>query len=108
MKHTLIVWDSSDTEVQFYIVPGSALTPQFETFLEKAHGYYINAVLEDTADADGIEQALDFLNAALCEVPEHCPEAPEAWRCIWHQYRVAMVGPIKQRIDAVYYAGFLP
>mgnify|MGYP003476348598 FL=1 len=97
---TLLIFENVPESTDLYLIPKAP------AWVELAHGLYINHV---DCPKDGPErEALNRLNDALAEKPEHCSDPKSEWACAFRKYRVKRDKPIvtKGRVRVVR-CGFL-
>jgi hypothetical protein len=99
-QETLLIFENVPESTDLYLIPNA---PEWVAL---AHGLYINHV--DCPSRGPAREALDRLNDALAEKPEHCATPDGEWACAFRKYRLKDDKPIvtKGRVKIVR-CGFL-
>lgn len=102
---TLLIWEEIPESIKLYVIPDANLDDDDRKVLEAVQGNYINEV----GLTDEEHDALNCINAALTENPEHLPKehpADSKWACRFQDYKQEM-GPLGVVISRVVQCGFL-
>lgn len=102
---TLLVWEAVPESLDFYVIPDDNLDDEDREVLALAQGCYINST--DTSPEQ--DKALDCINAALTDDPEHLPpDHPQGskWACRFKGCK-REAGPVNIHVSTIVRCGFL-